>query len=340
MGVLVAGAVAFVASLVLTPVAAALARRAGVLDVPGGRKAHTKATPLLGGVAIMAAVVAGVFAGGAAGTFGVILAASGAVFLVGLADDCWKAPVWVRLAVELIAASVVVLSGTRATFLVGYAWITIPVTVIWIAGIANAFNFLDNMDGLSAGVAAIAAIMFVIVCMGTSQAVEAAALASVAGAALGFLPYNFKPARIFMGDSGSLTLGFLIGSLSIAMTFYFEGAEKTVLPLAAPLLVLALPVFDMASVLLIRLRQRRGLMKADRSHFSHRLVNLGMGERTAVLTIYLASTAIGIGAVLLKYLEWWGGALLLAQALLIFSIVVLMERAGMRRGRESEASHG
>jgi UDP-GlcNAc:undecaprenyl-phosphate GlcNAc-1-phosphate transferase len=249
------------------------------------------------------------------------------VFLVGLLDDVRRAPVWLRLLVETAAAGIVVASGVQATFLVGYAWLTVPVTVIWIVGMTNAFNMLDNMDGLSGGVAGIAAGMFVLVCLDTFQPEEAAALAAVAGAAAGFVPYNFKPARIYMGDSGALVLGFLLGTLSVSMTFYEYGG-RTPLPLAAPVLVLAIPIFDTASVLWIRLRERRPLIAGDRRHFSHRLVALGMSERTAVVTIYLAAASIGLGATLLKRLSWTGGFVLLAQAAGVFAIVVLMERAG------------
>jgi len=317
---------ALVAALVLTPAAAAVALRLGVIDEPGGHKGHAKATPLLGGVAIAAAIAVAAAIAGVAARFAVILGAAAGVFLVGLLDDCRGTPVWLRLLVQTCAALAVVWSGTRATFLVGHAWITVPVTVLWIVGITNAFNLLDNMDGLSAGVAGIAAAMFLLVCHETGQAAEAAALSAVAGAAAGFLPYNFKPARVFMGDAGALTLGFVIACLSVSMTFYkYEG---TALPLAAPLLVLAIPLFDTASVLWIRIRRGTPLTRGDRNHFSHRLVALGMGERTAVVTIYMAATAIGLGAVLLKDLSWWGGGLLLVQAALVLGIVVLMETTG------------
>jgi len=323
-----AALVAFAVALVLTPLMAALARRLGVLDRPGGRKRHSRATPYLGGVAIVAGVAAGLAAGGVAARFGVVLAAAGAVFLVGLADDVFEAPVWVRLLVETGAAVAVVAGGVRATFLVGTPWVTIPLTVVWILAITNAFNFLDNMDGLSAGVAAIASGMFFLVCVETGQPVPAVALAATGAAALGFLPWNFKPARVFMGDAGALTLGFLIATLSVSMTFYNYGS--TMLPLLAPVLVLAIPIFDTASVFWIRAREGRSIFSGDRKHFSHRLVDLGMSERTAVVTIWLAAAAIGLGATLLKDLSWPGGAVLLAQASGVFAIIVVMERAGTR----------
>ena len=197
------------------------------------------------------------------------------------------------------------------------------ISLFLVLALTNAFNLLDNMDGLSSGVGAIAAGMFVLVCLDTFQPEEAAALAAVAGAAAGFLPYNFKPARIYMGDSGAL----LLGALSVSMTFYEYGG-RTPLPLAAPVLVLAIPIFDTASVLWIRLRERRPLISGDRRHFSHRLVALGMSERAAVVTIYLAAASIGLGATLLKRLSWTGGFVLLAQAGGVFAIVVLMEHAG------------
>jgi UDP-GlcNAc:undecaprenyl-phosphate GlcNAc-1-phosphate transferase len=330
----VAFGVAAGAAFLLTPLAALLARRLGVVDRPdggaAGRKLHGKAVPLLGGAAVAAGVVAGLLACGAAREFAVVLAAAGVVLLVGLADDVRRAPVWLRLLVETAAAGAVVASGVRATFLVGQVWITAPMTVVWIVAMTNAFNFLDNMDGLSAGIAAVASGMFLLVCVQTGQLVPAAALAAVVGACLGFLPFNVKPARVFLGDAGSLLVGFLLGTLSVAMTFYeYTG---TLLPLAAPLLVLAIPIFDAATVLWIRIREGRPLTRGDRSHFSHRLVALGMSERTAVLTIWLAAAAIGLGAVLLKDVAWQGGVVLLVQAAGIFAIVVLMERAGKRKG--------
>ncbi len=323
-----AALVAFVVALVATPLAAAVARRLGILDRPGGRKRHGRAVPYLGGAAIVAGLVAGFAAGGVAGRFAVVLAAAGAVFLVGLADDIFEAPVWVRLLVEAGAAVAVVASGARATFLVGVPWVTIPLTVVWILAITNAVNFLDNMDGLSAGVSAIASGMFVLVCVETGQPGPAVALAAVGAAALGFLPWNFKPARVFMGDAGALALGFLLGTMSVSMTFYNYGS--TTLPLLAPVLVLAIPIFDTASVLWIRLSEGRPIFSGDRKHFSHRLVDLGMTERTAVVTIWLAAAAIGLGATLLKDLSRAGGTVLLVQAAGVFAIVVLMERAGKR----------
>jgi UDP-GlcNAc:undecaprenyl-phosphate GlcNAc-1-phosphate transferase len=330
-----AALVAFGSVVVLTPVVMAVARRFGVVDLPGGRKRHKRPIPLLGGVAVAAAAAAGLFAGGVAWEFRIVLAAAGGVFLVGLVDDLRSTPRWVRLLVEIVAASAVVASGLRATFLVGQVWITAPVTVIWIVAMTNAFNFLDNMDGLSSGIAAICAAMFLLVCLQTDQLTAAAALAAVAAAALGFLSYNFRPARVFLGDAGSLTLGFLLGTLSVAMTFYDYG-RPTVLSLAAPALVRSLPVFHMVTVLWIRFREKRPLTRGDNSHFSHRLVALGMSERGAVLTMYLAATAIGLGATLLPMLSgdlsWLAGAVLLAQAAGVFGIVLLIEQAGSRKG--------
>jgi UDP-GlcNAc:undecaprenyl-phosphate GlcNAc-1-phosphate transferase len=323
-----AALVAFAVALVVTPLVGALARRLGVLDRPGGRKGHHRATPYLGGVAIVLGVAAGFAVGGVAGRFAVVLAATGAVFLVGLADDVFETPVWVRLLVETGAAIAVVASGVHATFLVGAPWVTGPLTVVWILAITNAFNFLDNMDGLSAGVSAIASFMFILVCIETDQPAPAIALAAVGAAALGFLPWNFRTARVFMGDAGALALGFLIGTLSVSMTFYSYGT--TTLPLLAPVLVLAIPIFDTASVFWIRMREGRSIFSGDQKHFSHRLVNLGMSKSTAVMTIWLAAAAIGLGATLLKDLSRAGGTVLLVQAAGVFAIIVLMERAGKR----------
>lgn len=321
---------AFLTTFALTPLVIKLARKLGALDLPGERKAQKTGVPLLGGIAIALGVLVGLGFFVSLDKLLLILVAALFVFLIGLIDDIKDTPPALRITLEIIAASVVVASGVRATFYIPLPWLTIPLSVMWIVGITNSFNMLDNMDGLSGGIAGITSTIFALLCFNTNQPNLGVAFACIAGGVLGFLPYNFRPAKIYMGDAGALFIGFLIGSLSISTTFSISD-DTTVLPVVAPLLILSIPLFDTASVFFIRLREGRPLLKGDRRHFSHRLVDLGMSERVAVGTIYLVSAAIGLGALFLKHLNMTEGFLLLLQALLIFGIIVLMEIASQKK---------
>ncbi|HEX7550605.1 MAG TPA: MraY family glycosyltransferase, partial [Candidatus Methylomirabilis sp.] len=236
--------VALGVALFLTPACRRLAFRFGVVDRPGGKKIHGQATPLLGGVAIALALAAGMAASGTADQASLrILVASGFILLLGIWDDLdphaealrW----WLRLLYEGCLAGIVVAGGVRIQFL-GTPWLDVPVTLLWIVGITNAFNLLDNMNGLSAGVAAIAAVTFALLAaryveVGPEQLPTATAAAALAGACLGFLPANFR-SRIFMGDAGSLFLGFLLACLAVQGSWRSPTVPTSII---IPLLVLA-----------------------------------------------------------------------------------------------------
>jgi UDP-GlcNAc:undecaprenyl-phosphate GlcNAc-1-phosphate transferase len=350
-------AAAFALSLVLTPVAGILARRFGFIDRPGGRKLQAEPVPRLGGLAIfvsLAATAAGLVVwlrlcsapGGsdiakAAGflaepgaplRFGAIAAGAVAVFVLGLLDDRWDLPAWVKLAVEVLVAVGVVAAGVRVTALVEWWWVGAVISVLWIVGITNAFNLLDNMDGLSAGVASMAAFGFFVVTVQTDpeQWLLGLLFVSIAGAAGGFLMHNLHPARIYMGDCGSLLLGFLLAVLAVEGSYYTY-ADDSIVPLATPLLILAIPLFDTASVFFIRWREGRPFFVGDTSHFSHRLVAMGMSVRSAVGTIYLITLAMGLGAAMLLAPQGARGILTLVQAVVMLTIVALLETAGRRK---------
>ena len=208
-------------------------------------------------------------------------------------------------------------------------WPSIVLTVLWIGGITNAFNFLDNMDGLSSGVAAICAVAFLVTALSIGQWFVAGALAILIGSILGFLYWNFPPAKIFMGDSGSLVIGFILGVLTVRTTFLPNGQDLAAgwYSVFVPVVILALPLYDLIVVSIIRMAHGKSPFVGDTNHFSHRLVRRGMSRRTAVLCIYLVTCATSIAAILLPQVRTSFGAILIfAQTILVLSVVALLEQ--------------
>jgi UDP-GlcNAc:undecaprenyl-phosphate GlcNAc-1-phosphate transferase len=194
--------------------------------------------------------------------------------------------------------------------------------------VTNAFNLLDHMDGLSSGVALLAGAAFLVVALQTGQGFMAAMIVPLLGACAGFLLFNFPPAKIFLGDAGSLFIGFWMSCLTISFTFY--DAHYRLYTYVVPLAVLAVPLFDTSSVLVIRLLRRKPLFEGDTNHLAHRLTALGLSRRGAVLTVYALTLATGISAVLLYFVTERGALLILVQVLLTFGIITLLEAAGRR----------
>ncbi len=292
-------------TLAITPLCGRLATALGVVDRPGGKKIHGRATPLLGGVAIALGQAVGLLWSGAADPASYrILAAAGCIMLLGIWDDLdphsealrW----WLRLIYEAGLAGIVVAGGVRTSFL-GNPWLDIPVTVLWIVGVTNAFNLLDNMNGLSAGVAAIGGMTFALLAVryaqvGPEQLPTAVAAAALGGACLGFLPSNFR-SRIFMGDAGSLFLGFTLACLAVHGSWQSPTLPTSVV---IPLLVLAYPLFDTTLVVVLRLRHGRSPFVGGRDHSSHRLVRIGLGRVETVLLIYLFAISQALTALLVS----------------------------------------
>ena len=215
-------------------------------------------------------------------------------------------------------------------------WLDWAFSVIWIVGLVNSLNMLDNMDGLSAGVAAIAAAMLAAVMLTTPrpdnnqpQLFVAGLLLVILGSLLGFLWHNRPPARLFMGDAGSYLVGYLLAAITLTGTFAGGAVPKHAM--LAPLCVLAVPLYDTLSVVLIRLRSGRSPVVGDQSHFSHRLVRLGMTPAQAVLTIYLATATCGLGALLLRQLNLAGAVVVLLMIACTLLLVAILEIAGHRR---------
>jgi UDP-GlcNAc:undecaprenyl-phosphate GlcNAc-1-phosphate transferase len=311
---------AFLGSLaiawVLTPLLLRVALRRELLDVPDGRKAHESPVPYLGGLAIVAGFSALSLAAAAVerapqvlAQLGVLLGAGLVLAVVGLVDDLRGGlNHWFRLSVEIGAGVLVFVTGSGAALPGLPGWVDLAVTVVWVVGITNAFNLLDNMDGLSAGIAAIASVALSLIAALNGQYLVAALAAGLAGCATGFLRHNFHPAKIYMGDAGSLFLGFLLAVLGLKLRLT---ETPPVVALFVPVLVLGLPIFDTTLVTWQRLRHGRSPVQGGRDHASHRLVWVGIPVPVTVGLLYAAAVSLGWLAVLLARLDTVSGLLLI-----------------------------
>src|SRR5580692_8798857 len=341
-----AGVLAFVialfASLMLTVPVRALALRVGMVDLPGPRKVHVQPIPLLGGLAMYGAVVLAIlfaFDGPARAQIVGILGGATLVAAVGILDDRGLLHHQIKLFVAMpLAAVILLLSGIRAQvfsiLLGGRTGDTLDVvlTVAWVVGITASFSILDHMDGLCAGVAAMASIFFAMIAYLNGQTLVTTLAAAVLGAATGFLRWNFKPAKIFMGDGGAMFLGFLMATLALKLRLENASALAGWL---APVLILSATIFDTTLVTISR--ARRGLLPfatPGKDHSAHRLANLGLGHRGAVLVMYLVGAVCGGAAIWVSYLSTTGAAVVGGIVLLLtLGAVALMERAPFERQR-------
>lgn len=291
-----------------TPLMRWLALRIGVVDHPNARKIHLKPIPLLGGVAIYLGFIAALLILGLAERRYIreliaILSGASLIALIGAWDDRRSLPPWVKAVGEVAAGGILLLGGVRIQVLPWEA-LNVALTLLWVAGITNALNLLDNMNGLSAGVAAVAAGFFLLLATSSGQYLVATMAAALLGACLGFLRYNFgRQATIFMGDAGSLFLGFILAVLGIKLRFPppLFPRNASLITWMIPVIVLGIPIFDSTLVVISRLR--RGLnpfTSPGKDHVSHRLVSLGMNQREAVLTIYVFGCALGMLGILLS----------------------------------------
>ena len=345
------------------------ASRLGLLDHPGGHSTHQSATPLGGGIGIWLGIM-GTFA---AGTFAVylvrqfellqhqlpdqiqpyldgvwmkviqfwsLLGCGTILFLLGLIDDRSGVNHWLRLLIQFSVATVVVIGlGVGLTAYIENRWITDTLSILWIVGVINSFNMLDNMDGLSGGVAAIVATSIGLVMLTTAdpgtmrpQLLVGSLLFVVTGSLLGFLWHNRPPARIFVGDGGSYLIGFLIAVAMLMATF--SGSPSRPHAVLAPLCAMAVPLYDMTTVLWIRIRQGRSPFVGDRSHFSHRLVDLGLSRTQAVLTIHLVTATCGLAALLLTHVSIVQAVAVLGIVACMLLLIAILESTGWRRNND------
>ncbi len=296
---LLAVAVAFVLALILTPLVRAFARRIGMVAVPKMDRWHKKPTAMLGGVGIWFTVILAYFLFIPLTVYGpVILLASTFLFLVGLVDDVLHIKPYQKLIGQILGSAFVVYYGLSLPW-TGSVLLNMALAIFWLIGITNAINLLDNMDGLASGIAIIAAGFLALSFVNTGQFNEALIMLLFAGALLGFLMYNSNPASIFMGDCGSMFVGFFLASS--ALINVSGGRSRSFLPvLAVPILVLFIPIFDTTFVTVLRKLSGRAASQGGRDHTSHRLVALGMSERHAVWMLYGFAALSGVLAILVQ----------------------------------------
>jgi UDP-GlcNAc:undecaprenyl-phosphate GlcNAc-1-phosphate transferase len=284
--------VGFAAALGLTPVSRQIAIRFGVVDKPNQRKIHTDHKPLMGGLAIYLAFVLSLllFSPERLMTeLGAILAGATVLTVVGLLDDRFNLGIRIRLVAMSIAAIILIFAGIQIR-LFNNPLIDYPLTVIWVLAITNAMNFLDNMDGLCAGLTAICAAFFLIIGLMQGLPMVSILAAALVGSAVGFLTYNFNPASTFMGDMGALVLGFALAVLGIKLEFGTQPLDVTWM---VPLLVLAVPIFDINLVVITRLLEGRSPAEAGKDHTSHRLMSVGFNQRKTLFIMYGSCVLFG-----------------------------------------------
>ena len=307
--VLRAFGIAFVLAFLLTPFVKILAGKIGAVDVPkDGRRMHKSPTPLLGGLAIFLGFIVSTLLFAERNTQLLsILAGSVIIVALGATDDIKPLPAKPKLVVQILAALIPVLSGVRVEALTNYnpfsdnpyivlGVFSIPLTVIWIVGMTNAVNFIDGLDGLAVGVSSIATLSILAIALLVSEGAIAVVAAALCGACFGFFPFNFNPAKIFMGDTGSTFLGYLLAALSVHGLFKLYAAISFVVPV----LVFGLPIFDILFAVVRRVAAGRPPMEADRGHLHHRLIDMGFSHRQTVFILYVISAFLGVTAVMLS----------------------------------------
>jgi len=300
---------AFVIVVLLTPAVGGMARRFGVVDSPGGRRLNIRPIPRLGGIALFFGIFVPALAFVHLGreTRGLLIGAAVAV-TVGAIDDFRGLRWFEKLGGQILAAVIPVGFGiwvSRFTFpFIGIhalpVWVGAPLTVIWIVAIMNMFNFLDGMDGLAAGVAAIAGLTFSVIALSLAKPDAAVISAIVFGACLGFLRHNFYPARIFMGDSGALLLGYVLAAVSV------QGLLKTAATVALffPLLVLAVPIADTTFVVIRRLKHGESPFVGDQAHLHHRFLRRGFSQPRAAMTIWVWCVSLAAAALATRFVPF------------------------------------
>lgn len=327
-------AVSLALALVLTPLVRALARRYGVVAKPKADRWHSKPTAMLGGVAVFLSVALTylIFVPHTRGGW-VVMAASAFLFFVGLVDDFLHIKPYQKLIGQVLGASLVVYFGLALPWGLPPS-LSMAVTIFWLIGITNAVNLLDNMDGLAAGVSAIAAFFIAMGLAANGQTTEALMLGVFVAALLGFLVYNSNPASIFMGDCGSLFVGFFLAA-SALMSASGERGRSFIVVILVPVLILFIPIFDTTLVTVVRKLSGRAASQGGRDHTSHRLVALGLSERRAVWMLYGFAAASGVLALLVREFDYRAGiALVLGFTVVLTLIGVYL--AGVKVYDESE----
>ena len=307
--VLLAIVTALLIALCTTPVVKTFAERVGAIDVPReARRIHDHPIPRMGGMAIFLGFLISValYADVTRQVQGILIG-SVIIVAVGAVDDTVSMRYWVKLLAQIVAASVAVVHGvviellTNPNFFNENQWVllgalSLPITVLWIVGITNAVNLIDGLDGLACGVSAISCVTMLAVALLVTEGNVAIILAALAGACVGFIPYNLNPAKIFMGDTGALLLGYVLATVSVMGLFKFYA----IVTFVVPVLALALPLFDTAFAIIRRLLRGQNPQTPDREHLHHRLIDMGLSQKQAVAVLYSLCAMLGITAVIIS----------------------------------------
>lgn len=344
LGYILTFLIAFIIAFITTPLAKKIAFKIGAVDIPkDNRRMHKEPKALMGGLAIFCGFLISFLLFGTLNktNLGLILGAL-VIVILGIIDDMRPLGAKIKLLFQIIAALIIVYSGVQIGAITNpfsnsemisldFYGLSIFLTVFWIVGVTNAVNLIDGLDGLAAGVSSIAAMFLLFIALLNGRINEALITAALVGATLGFLPFNFNPAKIFMGDTGSTFLGFTLAVISI------QGVMKgyTAIALAVPLLILGLPIFDTTFAILRRIIRRRPVMEADRGHLHHRLIDAGYSHKQSVILLYVVSAFLGISGVIVTESSYIRALIVLAVVFIfmVFGIKYLREAAAHQRER-------
>ena len=342
--IIAAFAVAAVLSYFFTPPVKNFAHKVGAIDVPkDARRMHKKPIPRLGGLAIYGGFLCSILIFGQLDeTMLCVLLGAAIIVALGIFDDVLALGAKLKFVVQIVAAAIPVCIGNLQiglftnlnplsdTPFVHLGILAVPVTIIWIVGITNAVNLIDGLDGLAVGVSSIAAITMLAVALLTGNMPIAITMAALAGACIGFMPYNLNPAKIFMGDTGSTFLGYMLATVSIMGLFKFYA----VISFAVPFLILGLPIFDTANAIIRRVAAGRSPMSPDRGHVHHKLIDMGFNQKQAVAILYAISATLGLTAVVLT-----SSGEVKAIVLLLAVLAAILVGAGIIYGAEHWRKH-
>ncbi|HHV41498.1 MAG TPA: undecaprenyl/decaprenyl-phosphate alpha-N-acetylglucosaminyl 1-phosphate transferase [Clostridiaceae bacterium] len=322
---------AFVISYIMTPLVKKIAWKIGAVDVPNDeRRVHTKPIPRIGGLAIYVAFIITLLITVPLNrnTIGILIGST-IIVILGIFDDLYNLSPKIKLIGQIAAAVILVCFGIKVEWVTNpfggmfyLGKLSVPITIFWVVGITNTLNFIDGLDGLAAGISSIASftLMVMALCEGLGSVVILTA--ALAGGALGFLPYNFNPAKIFMGDTGAMFLGFTLAAISVV------GAVKsaTVIALVVPILALGLPIMDTTFAILRRFVNGYPIMQADKDHLHHRLLAIGLTQKQTVLIMYSISAVFGMSAIALAEMG------LLQAGFILIALITLLIVTGRQWG--------
>ncbi|MDF0726057.1 MraY family glycosyltransferase [Cytobacillus sp. S13-E01] len=322
--------ICFITSILVTPLVKKLAIKIGATDKPNQRKVHQKVMPRLGGLAIYISFVVGLLVTRPNDSDALpIIIGSLIIIITGILDDMFELSAKIKLGGQLLAAFVVVLGGVQVEFInlpfggqLEFGYFSIPLTILWIVGITNAINLIDGLDGLAAGVSSIALITISGMAILKGDVFVVTMGLILLGSTVGFLAYNFHPAKIFMGDTGALFLGYMIAVLSL-----LGFKNITVISLIVPVIILGVPISDTFFAIIRRIVNKQPLSAPDKSHLHHCLLNLGYSHRQTVLMIYGMSAIFGLAAIIFTLTTMWGSLLVIT--ILLLAVELIVEKIGL-----------